>query len=675
MDSKKKIKSVIDRTKQVEYYESRELNQDDIKYETTIYDTDILGNPVAICLGKANYMFQYKNIVHFPVYLMRGDVIRSQIGLYEIYLDNLIEYSQSGVIDAEQIIARNKPLLYSFANVAYIEASGSSSDIMSSDVMPMALAKADTPKEDIEPPSAESKATDLQFVPKVSREAFEVFEYDKSAPIPERLPEETKPVKTDFHDSTSALWIQRYMENYDYRIIKIKGDGDCFFTSIQKAFVQIGKRTTIDKLRTIVANSITADTYDFYHNLYHMYISEEAELESNIEKASRQITDLRRRYKNIPETKQEERQRTHREIVELNERVKTYKQDMANATSNKSEYAFMNNVNSIQDLKMAVRDSAYWADEYSINIIENALNIKVIILSEKSFRAKDYDSVLKCQTSANKDAAAIFKPDYYIMLSYSGDHYELISYKDKNIFAFSEIPHKVKTLIVNKCIEQNDGTFGLIADFIQFQENLGIERDLSEEMPRAADTELDQSTVFMFHKKSAHEKPGKGSGETIDPANVPKYFELHRTQNWRQLLSDESTTPFRLDGKMWQSVEHYYQGAQFKKGFPDFYKLFSLDSDHEIAKDVEKAVGAGSKTGMYKGALLRPKTTKADPDFFANGRNETERAAAISAKIQTNEEARKVLILTRDAVLKHFVRGRPAEPDEILMDVRKTMVK
>ena len=127
MDPKKKIKSVIDRTKQVEYYESRELNHDDIKYETTIYDTDILGNPVAICLGKANYMFQYKNIVHFPVYLMRGDVIRSQIGLYEIYLDNLIEYSQSGVINAEQIIARNKPLLYSFANDAYIEASGSSS--------------------------------------------------------------------------------------------------------------------------------------------------------------------------------------------------------------------------------------------------------------------------------------------------------------------------------------------------------------------------------------------------------------------------------------------------------------------------------------------------------------------------------------------------------------------
>jgi predicted NAD-dependent protein-ADP-ribosyltransferase YbiA (DUF1768 family) len=78
---------------------------------------------------------------------------------------------------------------------------------------------------------------------------------------------------------------------------------------------------------------------------------------------------------------------------------------------------------------------------------------------------------------------------------------------------------------------------------------------------------------------------------------------------------------------------------------------------------------------MLKTVLLRPKTTKVDPDFFANGRNETERAAAISAKFQTNEEARKVLILTHDAVLKHFVRGRPAEPDEILMDVRKTLVK
>jgi hypothetical protein len=87
MESKIKIKSKLDRTKQVEYYESREINNDDIRYETTIYETDILGKPVMICLGRPNYTFKYKNIVYFPIYLMRNDVVRSHIGVYEVLLN------------------------------------------------------------------------------------------------------------------------------------------------------------------------------------------------------------------------------------------------------------------------------------------------------------------------------------------------------------------------------------------------------------------------------------------------------------------------------------------------------------------------------------------------------------------------------------------------------------
>ena len=670
MASKTKLKSKIDKTKQVEYYELRTLNQDDIKYETTIYETDILGKTVAICLGRANYLFQYKNIVYFPIYLMRGDVIRSQIGVYEIYLDNLIEYSHNGSVDHEQVIAKNAPLLYSFVNDQYIVASGSTS--ANAAKMPETIPESKSPIQLIEEEeSHKPKATDLLFKPKVAPDTYDIFEFDKSAHIPEMLKEEMKPDTTPFHDTTSASWIQKFMESYDYRIISIPGDGDCFFTSVMKAYAQIGKRTTVDILRRVVADSADADVFQSYSNLYHMYITEEAELESNIEKTSKMITDLRRRYKNIPETKKEERQTVYAEIVGLNKKQQTYKLDLATATKNKNEYIFMENVDSLKDMRVAMRDSKYWADEIAISALENALNTKFIILSEGSYKMGDEDAVLKCQTSASKDASRVINPDYYIMLSYTGNHYELVSYKNKSIFEFTEIPYKVKALIVNKCIEKNDGTFGLIKDFIHFQERLGIEVEVGDSSPNInAVAELDNSTVFMFHKTSAHDKPGKGSGETINPENISKYAELARIKDWRRLLADEATTPFKLDGKSWQSVEHYYQGSQFKKGFPDFYKLFSLDSDHEISKDVEKAIAAGSKTGMYKKTLLRPKSTKADPDFFANGRNNVERATALMAKFQTNEEARRVLVLTRDAVLKQFVRGTPAEPDELMMEVR-----
>lgn len=670
MASKTKLKSKIDKTKQVEYYESRKLNQDDIKYETTIYETDILGKTVAICLGRANYLFQYKNIVYFPIYLMRGDVIRSQIGVYEIYLDNLIEYSHNGSVDHEQVIAKNAPLLYSFVNEDYIIASNSSAVAKtqelteaSSQIIPVGT---ESKEEENEP-----KVTDLLFKPKVAPDTYDIFEFDKSAHIPEMLKEEMKPDNTPFNDTPSASWIQKFMESYDYRIISIPGDGDCFFTSVMKAYAQIGKRTTVDILRRVVADSANADVFQSYSNLYRMYVTEEAELESNIGKTAKMITDLRRRYKNIPETKKEERQTVYAEIVALNKKQQTYKLDLVTATKNKNEYIFMENVDSLKDMRVAMRDSKYWADEIAISALENALNTKFIILSNSSYKMGDEDAVLKCQTSVSKNDSRVINPDYYIMLSYTGNHYELISYKNKSIFEFTEIPYKVKALIVNKCIEKNDGTFGLIKDFINFQERLGIEVEPEAHTPPSQNVQdIDDSTVFMFHKTSAHEKPGKGSGETIKPENISKYAELARIKDWRRLLADEATTPFKLDGKSWQTVEHYYQGSQFKKGFPDFYKLFSLDSDHEISKDVDKAIAAGSKTGMYKKTLMRPKTTKPDPDFFTNGRNNTERATALLAKFQTNAESRRVLVLTHDAVLKQFVRGTPAEPDELLMEVR-----
>ena len=51
------------------------------------------------------------------------------------------------------------------------------------------------------------------------------------------------------------------------------------------------------------------------------------------------------------------------------------------------------------------------------------------------------------------------------MTSYNGSHYELISYKAKNILKFREIPFNIKTMVINKCLECNSGLYYLIDDF------------------------------------------------------------------------------------------------------------------------------------------------------------------------------------------------------------------
>ena len=58
------------------------------------------------------------------------------------------------------------------------------------------------------------------------------------------------------------------------------------------------------------------------------------------------------------------------------------------------------------------------------------------------------------------------------MVTYSSNHYRLITYNNKSIFTFNEIPETVKILIVNNCMKSNNGSFSHIQNFKSFKNNL-----------------------------------------------------------------------------------------------------------------------------------------------------------------------------------------------------------
>lgn len=162
--------------------------------------------------------------------------------------------------------------------------------------------------------------------------------------------------------------------------------------------------------------------------------------------------------------------------------------------------------------------------------------------------------------------------------------------------------------------------------------------------------------VFNFYSKSADKAPGKGTGESLSPKELAsEYTELSQIKDWRQKLSNFAISPFELEGKMWNSVEHFYQASKFKQDNPDFYNEFSLDSGNDLSKDPAMAKSAGGKTGKVGGKKFRPSSVRMDEDFFTSGRTNEVMNAAQYAKFTTIPEMRDVLLKTGDAKLMHTV--------------------
>ena len=161
-----------------------------------------------------------------------------------------------------------------------------------------------------------------------------------------------------------------------------------------------------------------------------------------------------------------------------------------------------------------------------------------------------------------------------------------------------------------------------------------------------------EDEVLMFYISSSNKfYPGEGKGEKIK--DKLKYERLSKIDNWRQKLSNQWISEFKLDGLNWLSVEHYYQASKFKNNNHAYYLQFSLNSGSNLSKDPIMAHGAGSTTGRVNGKLFRNKEIKIDPDFF-NGRAEKEMFNAQYKKFKEHKDLQKVLLYTNNAKLMNY---------------------
>lgn len=683
------VRSII-KPLDVNYNEYRKIDQEDIDYTTFVYEANLFDTDIEIVLGNEKHNFSKYDILHFSIYLIHNESPVSRIGIFEIdnnkYLNSI---DDDGSIDLEKgeliFFIEKEELLKLIDNEPDGDKKEDAQKETDKDEYIMTTDDYEDLTDDINKDSdlmrvkvdIDNKREDL----KTKNNDDELFNYDEKKPelplLDEENEKESDKYKSEYKEGIKTTWIEKFTSNNNFDIIDNEGGGDCMFSALRDAFRFVGKKTTVGKLRDALSSEANEEIYNNYRMLYVGFLTEYKEGE-------KQIKDMQQRIKNLKKMidKTSKKEENDRLLNQLKEQMSYYDAKKAEHSDTKDllkEFDFMKDVDSFEKFRELITTSKFWGDTWSLSTMEKILNIKIIVLSEEAFISGDLDSVMQCGQLNDTDIenTELFKPEYYVMMSYTGNHYTLISYKNKGIFKFREIPFDIKSLIINKCLEKNSGPYYLIPDFKKYKENIGLERDTGEPSEDDIINDLyDKDIIFMFHAKSNKKpKAGKGSGETIPINRMIEFNKLNKLTDWRRKLNDDWIAPFTIDGKRWGSVTHYYLSSQYRKGFPDFSNEFSLDSESDISKDVEIAYAA-VETGKYKKKILREANITIDPDFFEVGlepRYKLERQRAIEAKYTQNKDLKQILMETRNAKLISFRRGKDPLVDEQLMKLRKSL--
>jgi len=657
----------------VSYPELKSIDSNDLKIEANLYQLEIKDIDVIIAIGNAKNTFEDKNILYFPIYLVKYNNKVVQIGVYEIKATNYLSYlDENNNLNVEDM---EEPLIYSFVTKEFLNRLRLEPEVPLRRVEGKKGSKEEQSETEDEKEESEEEVEYNEHY-EIPKEREDIFTLTKGIPLPPLLKEETKKqakdIREKYHESPTDLWVEKFMKNKNYTLTDNEGGGDCLFATVRDAFSSIFQQTSVNKLRKKLSNEATESIFLNYKEQYDMYSNAILKDTNEIKELEAQYIQLKQKFAQVIDRNEQKMFLVEAKKVKA-EHDKLVEEKKVTAEMLK-EYKFMKGIVTLDAFKSKIKKCEFWADIWAISTLERILNIKFIIMSSEIYKAGDTKNVLQCGqlNDTTLEQRGRFTPEFYIIVDHTGNHYKLIGYKKKMIFKFSEIPYDIKKLIAEKCLEKNAGPFAIIPDFVKFKANHTKHIVKEPEYEDITESKLrglyNDDIVFRFYSKSLDKPlPGKGSGEQIPNDRLKEFTELAAIPQWRKKLADFWVQPFSLDNHHWNSVEHYYQGSKFKKAHSDFYLSFSLDSGTDLSKDPAMAKAAGSKNGKLKSELLRPLEVTVDSDFFGK-RQSREKYAAQYAKFTQNEDLKNLLLATGEAKLTHFVKG--AEPivyDELML--------
>ena len=679
----------------VSYPELKSVDSDDLNKEVnSLYQLEIKGVDVIIAVGNAKNTFEDKNVMYFPIYLVKTNNKVVQIGLYEIMATNYMSYlDKFNNLDVEKL---NSPLVYKFVTKEFLEnlrmlpdiplSRNDNIDIEEGEIIEGEDEEVEEGEQGEEGETKKKHAVvetiDIENY-EIPKEREDIFILTKGVPVPPMLSEETykkaKDIKEKYKENLSDNWVQKYMENNYYSLTDNEGGGDCLFATIRDAFSSVAQQTSVNKLRKKLSDEANDKIFMNYKENFDMYNQSLLEETNKIKELAIMYRQMQEKFANTLDRNEKKYVSEEAKKVKAEHDKKVEEKKITAQILN--EFKFMKGIDTLDKFKKKIRTCQFWAETWAISTLERVLNIKFIILSHEAYKSGDKKNVMLCGQLNDEylENKGIFTPEFYIIVDYTGSHYKLVGYKKKMIFKFKEIPYDIKKKVVEKCLEKNAGPFALIPDFQKFKSKLESEHHVSPEKQLSDYDELseaklrgfyDDNIVFSFYLNSFSKPlPGKGAGEKIPNDKLKDFVELANVRDWRKKLDNSWVQEFTLDNHKWASVEHFYEASKFKKSNPEFYLSFTLDSGTELSKNTEMAKGAGSKNGKYKGELIRPKEVKLDPDFYGK-RNKEELYKAQYAKFTQNEDLKQLLLSTKDAKLTYNRKGSEPVVFDDLMIIR-----
>jgi len=597
---------VVSHITNIEYDETREIPSHDMNCDGELVKTKILGVLVGIIIGKRS---NKENVAFFPIYFYQKNRKCVQIGVYEIKKPN----------------GKMIPLIFNKITPEFLKKRRYEFTKSS----PLPIYSEDNIVQDVRIP---------YFSLMVGKQI--------QSSLIEESEEDSRKITKSFKNK-NPTWLQSFFKNNFYIIQE--NEYEEIFYAIRNAFLSIGQETTVTKLREIVVSNVKEETFRQCLQTYKEYSHILTILKEKLKKTKEVYDAIEKRMR--LEIDYETKVLLLKKTIEVKKirAVLLRQQEITQKVVN--DVKFLSDVTTFKQFKTKLRLSSYHCNEWCVEILENILNIKCIILSSKHYYQQDLENVFLCSSDIshfNETNDKYFEPNYYIIMD---EKFRLICYKKKCIFTYKEIPYDLKKIIINKCMEQKT-KYNFIPEFIATTPKQIDENDKLHLCDAQLYDLFDERIEFIFSSTSCDEIPGKLGGEKIPTTEIKHYLEL--SENWRKKLSNDWIEPFVFDNHRWASVTHLYEALKHRSK-PE-YLHYSLDSGSVMSSDASLA--------------KKYLKSKPDPDFEKNKNIYMQNALLIKWQ---REEYKKILLATKKATLSEFRRGLAPLKACILMDIRKKL--